>query len=120
VVSVRLPAAVYPRYPLDRRLGGPQLVWTQRLEENFFELKKIYIATCYFFPLWLRSSLCWALILFFPLPFAPFNSVSKKRTLWGLGAGRCVPQEAGKQRRVTDANPWKVDVLDKLFHTLQL
>jgi hypothetical protein len=34
-------AALYPpkknlRYPLDRRLGGPQLVWTQRLEEKSF------------------------------------------------------------------------------------
>jgi hypothetical protein len=27
------PAALYPQYPLDRRLGGPpEPVWTQRLE----------------------------------------------------------------------------------------
>jgi hypothetical protein len=25
-----------PRYPLDRRLGGPRQVWTQTLEKNFF------------------------------------------------------------------------------------
>jgi hypothetical protein len=25
-----------PRYPLYRRLGGPPLVWTQRLEEKAF------------------------------------------------------------------------------------
>jgi hypothetical protein len=31
-----LPPAKDPRYPLDRRLGGPQLVWKQRLEEKFF------------------------------------------------------------------------------------
>jgi hypothetical protein len=35
------PAALYPRgqdprYPLDRKLGGLQLLWTQRLEEQFF------------------------------------------------------------------------------------
>jgi hypothetical protein len=35
------PAAPYPqgkgtRYPLDRRLCGPELVWTQRLEETSF------------------------------------------------------------------------------------
>jgi hypothetical protein len=35
------PAALYPRgkdprYPLYRRLGGPQPVWTQRLEEKYF------------------------------------------------------------------------------------
>jgi hypothetical protein len=35
------PAVLYyrgkePRYPLDRRLGGPQLIWTQRLEKKLF------------------------------------------------------------------------------------
>jgi hypothetical protein len=25
-----------PQYPLHRKLDGPQLVWTQRLEEKFF------------------------------------------------------------------------------------
>jgi hypothetical protein len=35
------PAALYLhrkdlRYPTDRRLGGPELVWTQRLQENSF------------------------------------------------------------------------------------
>jgi hypothetical protein len=29
-----LPLGKDLRYPLDRRLGGPQLVWTQRLEEK--------------------------------------------------------------------------------------
>jgi hypothetical protein len=30
------PAALNSRYPLERRLGGPQLVWAQRLEKKFF------------------------------------------------------------------------------------
>jgi hypothetical protein len=30
------PAALYPQYPLNRRLGGPQLVLTQKLEEKSF------------------------------------------------------------------------------------
>jgi hypothetical protein len=34
--SVSCPGCALPLYPLYRKLGGPQLVWTQRLEERSF------------------------------------------------------------------------------------
>jgi hypothetical protein len=39
------PAAFYPRYPLDKRLVGPQEpLWTQRLQEKSFAGDRTLIA----------------------------------------------------------------------------
>jgi hypothetical protein len=40
-----LPQGKDPRYPFYRRLGGPQPVWTQRLEEKSFSITVLQTET---------------------------------------------------------------------------